>query len=62
VPDYNRTRFGSLPDGTPVDAYTLSNAHRMSVRVLSYGGIVQALRVPDRDGQLSDIVLGFDDL
>ena len=57
-----RRRFGELADGTPIDAYTLTNAHNMTVRVLTYGGIVQMLRVPDRAGQVGDVVLGFDDL
>jgi aldose 1-epimerase len=62
MPDYTRHRFGELADGTTIDAYTLTNAQRMSVRILTYGGIVQRLCVPDRAGQLADVVLGFDEL
>ena len=39
--------------------YTLTNCHRMQVRILSYGGIVQSVVVPDRHGHLADVVLGF---
>jgi len=54
--------FGSLPSGEPVEAYTLANASGASVEILTLGGIVSALRVPDRRGRLADVVLGFDSL
>lgn len=49
--------------GAPMDIkkYTLKNKQGMTVEVLSYGGIVSALKVPDRKGVLADVVLGFDD-
>src|SRR5688572_27420362 len=55
-----RSLFGTLPDGSPVDIFTLTNAHRVEVRAMTYGGIIVALRVPDRNGRLDDIVLGHD--
>jgi aldose 1-epimerase len=54
--------FGTLPDGTPVDLYTMTNAQGMEIRATNYGGIVVSLRVPDKKGNLDDIALGFDDL
>jgi aldose 1-epimerase len=48
-----------LPDGRPVDAYRLVNTAGMSVTVLTYGGIVQSLHVPDRHGTVANVVLGF---
>ena len=57
-----RAPFGTAPDGTPVDVYTLVNAHGIRTRILTYGGIVQTLETPDRAGKLDDIVLGFDDV
>ena len=54
--------FGTLPDGTPVDIYTMTNAKGMEIRATNYGGIVVSLRVPDKKGNLDDIALGFDDL
>ncbi|MES2522069.1 MAG: aldose epimerase family protein [Gemmatimonadota bacterium] len=54
--------FGTHPSGADVDAYLLLNARGMHVRVLTYGGIVQSLEVPDRRGKLADVVLGFDTL
>ncbi|MCC9152434.1 galactose mutarotase [Streptomyces parvulus] len=53
--------FGTLPDGTPVHRWTLERAG-VRVRVLSYGGIVQSLEAPDRDGNTAGVVLGFADL
>jgi aldose 1-epimerase len=54
-------RFGTLPDGTPVHRWTLRRGG-VRVRVLSYGGIVQSVEVPDREGRTADVVLGFADL
>jgi aldose 1-epimerase len=54
--------FGKTPDGTPVEIYTLHNARGAEARILTYGGIVQSLYMPDKNGKLDDIVLGFDSL
>jgi len=45
-----------------VNEYTLANAHGMEAKIIPYGGIVTALSVPDRHGQLANVVLGFDNL
>ncbi|MBT3151313.1 galactose mutarotase [Streptomyces sp. CHD11] len=50
--------FGTLSDGTPVHRWTLRRAG-VRVRILSYGGIVQSVEVPDRDGRAGNVVLGF---
>jgi aldose 1-epimerase len=57
-----RTPFGQLPDGRAVEQFTLTNAHGIEVRVITYGGIITSIRAPDRSGHLDDIVLGFDSL
>jgi aldose 1-epimerase len=54
--------FGALPDGTAVDLYTLTNAGGVEARVITYGGIIVSLKVPDRTGKLDDVVLGMDSL
>jgi aldose 1-epimerase len=54
--------FGRLPDGTAVDLFTLRNETGIEVRAINYGGIILSLRTPDRDGQLGDVVLGYDAL
>nr|MBF0681739.1 galactose mutarotase [Pseudomonas sp.] len=54
--------FGKLPDGTPIEKYTLQNSNGVQAMVITYGGILQALVVPDKNGKGDDIVLGFDDV
>ncbi|RMB81340.1 aldose epimerase family protein [Streptomyces shenzhenensis] len=53
--------FGTLSDGTRVHRWTLERAG-VRVRILTYGGIVQSVEVPDRDGRTANVVLGFADL
>jgi aldose 1-epimerase len=53
--------FGKMPDGTPVEIYTLSDG-AFEARIATYGGIVVSLKAPDRNGKTADVVLGFDDL
>jgi aldose 1-epimerase len=57
----SKSSFGAL-GGTPVDRYTLANARGMSVSILTYGGIIQSLNVPDRSGHVANVTLGFDNL
>ena len=54
--------FGVTPEGDSVRIYTLRNDDGMEARVTNYGGIILSLLVPDREGGLEDVVLGFDDL
>jgi aldose 1-epimerase len=55
--------FGDV-DGEAVERYTLTsaNANGMEVKILTYGGIVQSIRVPDRNGEMANVALGFDNL
>ncbi len=53
--------FGKMPDGTPVEIYTLKSG-KIEARIMTYGGILQALQAPGRNGRDADIVLGFDSL
>src|SRR6266446_4714664 len=54
--------FGKTANQTPIDIYTLTNAPGVEARIMTYGGIVTSLKVPDRSGKLGDVVLGFDNL
>jgi len=56
-----RMTFGKTADGTAVDLYVLTNG-KITAKVMTLGGIVTELHVPDRDGNLADVVLGFDNL
>jgi aldose 1-epimerase len=53
--------FGNV-GGTPVELYTLTNAHGVEMKVTTYGGIVTSLKVPDKAGVMGDIVLGFNNV
>jgi aldose 1-epimerase len=54
--------FGKMPDGAPVAKYVLTNIHEVRVGILTYGGIIQSIVVPDKNGKLQDVALGFDNL
>ena len=54
----SREPFGTTPAGEAVELVTLTNAHGVEMRVMTYGGIIVSLRVPDRSGKLGDVVLG----
>ena len=55
------TAWGSV-DGQAVELYTLTNDRGLIARISTYGAIVVELHVPDRDGRLADVALGFDAL
>src|SRR6266540_3124819 len=54
-----REGFGTTTDGKDVDAFTLTNAKGLELRAITYGATIISLRVPDRQGRLDDIVLGY---
>ncbi|MBW3629670.1 MAG: galactose mutarotase [Gemmatimonadetes bacterium] len=54
--------FGATKRGEAVERYLLRGAGGMEMSVLTYGARIQALRAPDRKGDLADVVLGYDDL
>lgn len=57
-----KNEFGITKEGTKVDRYTLTNTKGMRVQVITYGGIITSIEVPDRNGKFQDVVLGFDNL
>ena len=52
--------FGKTADGREVAAFVLANANGMRAKVIDYGATIVSVEVPDRDGKLADVVLGFD--
>ncbi|GAA4425103.1 galactose mutarotase [Pontibacter saemangeumensis] len=58
----DKAPFGSTPDGQEAMLYTLSNKNGVSVTVSNYGAIVTSIVTPDKDGEMGDVVLGFDSL
>jgi aldose 1-epimerase len=57
-----RKSFGQTLDGWPVDQFILTNRNGASARIINFGAIVTNLFVPDRNGVMGDVVLGFDDV
>ncbi len=57
-----RQDFGKTADGTAVDLYVLTNTSGMVVKIMTYGGIITQILVPDKTGKMGDVVLGFDSL
>lgn len=57
-----KENFGTTPDGKKVDLYTLTNLSGSKTKVINFGGYITFLQLPDRNGKLADIVLGYDTL
>ena len=57
-----RTSFGRLPDGREADLYILKNVAGASVEITNYGGILRAINVPDKNGELGNVLLGYKDV
>lgn len=56
-----RAAFGTLPDGTAIEAVVLKGANGVSVRIMTLGATLQSFNAPDRNGKVADITLGYDD-
>jgi aldose 1-epimerase len=61
-PRIGKADFGKTKDGKNVEIYTLTNSRGSEAKIITYGGIVVSLKVPDKQGKLGDVVLGFDTL
>lgn len=57
-----KTVYGTLPNGLKIDSYTLKNQKGMEVIIITYGGIITSLKVPNKDGKSEEVVLGFHSL
>jgi aldose 1-epimerase len=62
TPTVEKASYGKLPDGRSADIFTLTNSSGMRVRLTNYGAITVGVEVPDRDGRLADVTLGYDTL
>ncbi|HEV8486697.1 MAG TPA: aldose epimerase family protein [Blastocatellia bacterium] len=60
-PRISKQSFGTA-NGQAVDLFTLTNAKGVEARIMTYGGVVVSLKVPDRQGKLGDVVLGYESL
>ncbi len=57
-----REIFGNLPGKADASLYTITNSNDVTLKVSDYGGIIQSILVPDKNGKPGDVVLGFDNL
>jgi len=57
--DVTKEIFGTMPDGREVELYTLVNANGVRARIMNYGAILVSLEVPDKNGNLEDVTLGY---
>jgi aldose 1-epimerase len=57
-----RAAFGTMPDGTSIEVFTIANARGLEVRAIEFGAIIVSLTAPDRNGRTADVVLGYDTL
>ena len=58
----SRKVFGTMPDGTSVYAYTMTNSSGASVKIIEYGGAIVNIFVPDKNGDFADVTCGYDTL
>lgn len=59
---YSEAPFGKLPTGEATTLYTLTNANGVVVKVTNFGGVITSINVPDKNGKMGDVVLGFDNV
>ena len=57
-----KTQFGIMPDTTVVEKYTLKNNNGVEIEVITFGGRITSLKVPNKNGKLENVVLGFNNL
>jgi aldose 1-epimerase len=62
VVSVSKAPYGTLADGTAIDQYTLANQRGMTVKIITYGGIVTEIDTPDSEGHVANVALGFDNL
>lgn len=55
-------QFGTTPAGQPVELYRLTNTHGLVAEIMTYGATLLGLHMPDRNGHMADVIVGFDRL
>ncbi|MFL1013421.1 aldose epimerase family protein [Flavisericum labens] len=57
-----KSEYGKMPDSTTVEAYVLKNANGVEMNVITFGGRITSLKVPNKNGDFENVILGFDNL
>jgi aldose 1-epimerase len=60
--ELHREPYGTTPEGNEVDVFTLKNSNGIITGVITYGCIITSIQMPDRNGRVGEITLGFDRL
>ncbi len=60
--DIQQEIFGTTPEGAEIGKFTISNDNGITASVISFGAILASLRLPDRQGEVEEVTLGFDTL
>lgn len=58
----SKSAYGTLPDGTTVDCFTLTHGRGVTAKLITLGATLAELHLPDRSGKPADVTLGFDEL
>jgi len=61
-PNITKSTFGKTTDGQQADLYVLANKKGMQVAITNFGATIVSVKVPDRNGKVADVVLGYDDV
>ena len=61
-PNVEKSQFGTTPEGEQVELYTLHNKNGLVAKISTFGALLTEMHVPDKNGKLGDITLGFDHL
>lgn len=61
-PGIVKSGFGNTKDGTLIEQYTLRNGNGIEMKVITYGGRITSLKVPNKNGEIENVVLGFDNI
>src|SRR5919206_279126 len=61
-PNITKSTFGKTTDGQQADLYVLGNKTGMQVAITNFGATIVSVKVPDRNGKVADVVLGYDDV
>lgn len=59
-PGVKKDSFGKTADGKSIEIYTLKNSQGAEAKIITYGGTMVSLKVPDKDGKFGDVILGYD--
>ena len=61
-PSISEAEFGTMPDGTKISIFTLTNSNGIEAKIINFGGVITSVKTPGKNGEFTNIVYGFDTL